>query len=144
MNKVYLCGAIEGLTEEESTGWRKYATSFFINKFYGKHAPSIGTLDPCRRKKFHDEPYSQNLANRIVQLDTTDIERSDLVLCNLMARGQGKAWGSVMELVIAKQFNKPVITVLEEGFNHPFIRVYSTELHHDLDSALNASLGYFQ
>lgn len=132
-----------GLSLEEATGWRNSATSFYLNKHL-RGLDFVATIDPCRRKKFHDEPYSENLARRIVQLDTDDIRRSDLVLCNLAARGQGKAWGSVMELVIAQQLGKPTITILEEGFNHPFIRVFSTELHYTLQSGLNASLGYFQ
>jgi hypothetical protein len=137
---------MEGLTAEEAGGWRESATSFYEQAYFTNPEieQPIGVLDPCRRKKFHDEPYSENLARRIVAMDTEDIFSSDLILCNLAARGNGKAWGSVMELVIAKQFNVPVITVLEPGFNHPFIRVYSTEIHHTLEDALNTSLGYFQ
>jgi len=136
MPSVYLGGAIEGLSIEEAAEWRETATKFFSDA-------GISTIDPCRRKKFHDEPYSENLARRIVQLDTIDIERADLVFCNLLVRGSGKAWGSVMELVIAKHLNKTTITILEEGFEHPFIRVFSTELHRSLRSGLVSSLRYF-
>jgi len=135
---------MEGIPVELSRGWRTAASSFYERYSDTDARFQANVLDPCRRKAFHDEPYSENLARRIVQLDTDDIARSDLVLCNLKDRGAGKAWGSVMELVIAKGLYKPVITVLEEGFNHPFIRVYSTEIHHTLEDALNASLGYFR
>jgi len=143
MHTVYLGGPIEGLPLHEVREWRDNAIEYYLKNqlLYGK---AVYCLDPCRRKAFHDEPYSENLARRIVQLDTADIARSDLVICNLKDRGQGKAWGSVMELVIAKELGKPTITILEEGFNHPFIRVYSTEIHHTLQDALNASLGYFR
>jgi len=147
LKHVYLGGPIEGLPLHEVIKWRKEAADFYFKKLQGDphiDAPWVKTIDPCRRKAFHDEPYSENLAKKIVQLDTDDIARSDLVLCNLKDRGAGKAWGSVMELVIAHQLGTPVITILEEGFNHPFVRVYSTEIHHTLEDGLNASLGYFQ
>jgi len=144
--KVYLGGPIEGLPLDVVKEWRETATTFYQNWFLERASsnPYVKTIDPCRRKAFHDEPYSSNLAHRIVQLDTNDIANSDLVLCNLKDRGQGKCWGSVMELVIAKQLGKPVITILEEGYHHPFVEVYSTEIHHTLEDGLNASLGYFR
>lgn len=141
---VYLCGPMEGISEELAKEWRATARNFYYKLLLDEPFLYIDVLDPCRRKAFHAEPYSTNLANKIVKLDVTDISRSNLVLCNLKDRGAGKAWGSVMELVEAYHMGKPVITVLEEGFHHPFIEVYSTEIHHTLEDALNASLGYFR
>jgi hypothetical protein len=134
---VYLCGPMEGLTQEQAAGWRKTATDFYT-------LFSITVKDPTRRKKFHDEPYSYNLAKRIVKLDLDDIASSSLLLVNLKDRGEGKAWGSLCELALGYQQGKTIITILEEGFNHPFVETFSTELHHNLSSALDASLAYYR
>lgn len=134
---VYLAGPIEGVSLEEASKWRDNATSFF-KKVY------ISTRDPLRRKKFHDQPYSKNLANKIVAMDVQDVRKSSTVLLNLLNRGNGKAWGSICELMIAHQAGKPVIVVLEEGYKHPFIDVYATEIHHTLEEAMEATLAYYR
>jgi hypothetical protein len=134
---VYLAGSIEGISLEEATQWRGTATSFFA--MHG-----VATLDPTRRKKFHDEVYSTNLAKKIVKLDLNDIEESKVILLNLRARGAGKAWGSICEMVLANSLGKTVITVLEPEFKHPFVDVYSTEIHPDLETALVAALAYYR
>jgi len=134
---VYLAGPIEGISLEEATKWRETATDFF-------HGHSIHTLDPTRRKKFHDQPYSLNLAKRIVKLDIEDIRNSKVVLLNLKDRGVGKAWGSICELMIAHGQLKTVVVVLEEGFKHPFVEVFATEVHHTLEDAMKATLAYYR
>jgi nucleoside 2-deoxyribosyltransferase len=133
---VYLAGSIEGIPFEEATRWRETATSFF--KEY-----NIKTLDPTRRKKFHDQPYSQNLARKIVKMDMDDISKSQVVLMNLKDRGAGKAWGTICELMISAYSNKTIIVVLEENFKHPFLDVFATEIHHSLEEALKATLAYY-
>jgi nucleoside 2-deoxyribosyltransferase len=134
---VYLAGPIEGVSLEEATKWRETATSF-LNK------EGISTLDPTRRKKFHDQPYSINLAKKIVKMDIDDIRNSQVVLMNLKDRGQGKAWGTICELMIAQGQLKTIVVVLEEGFKHPFVDVFATELHHTLEDALEATLAYYR
>lgn len=132
---VYLAGSIEGIPFEQAKKWRETATSFF--KEHG-----IKTLDPTRRKQFHDQPYSLNLAKKIVRLDYNDIASSDVVLLNLKERGEGRAWGSICEMVTAATQGRAVICVIEEGFTHPFIDVYCTEIHHTLEDAMEATLAY--
>jgi len=134
---VYLAGSIEGIPLEEATKWRETATNFF-NQHY------IKTLDPTRRKKFHDQPYSINLAKRIVKSDIDDIREASVVLMNLKDRGQGKAWGTICELMIAQGHLKTIIVVLEEGFQHPFLDCFATEIHHTLEDAMEATLAYYR
>ena len=133
---VYLAGPIEGISLEEATKWRETATSFLKEK-------GIKILDPTRRKKFHDQPYSANLAKKIVRMDVNDIGASSVILMNLKDRGAGKAWGTICELILAAYQAKTIIVVLEEGFKHPFIDVYATEIHHTLEEALDATLAYY-
>jgi len=133
---VYLAGSIEGISLVEAMEWRETATNFLVDH-------GIKTLDPTRRKKFHDQEYSKNLANKIVRMDMNDIQNSNVVLMNLKDRGRGKAWGTICELILANQQGKTIIVVLEEGFKHPFIDVFATEIHHTLESALDATLAYY-
>ncbi len=134
---VYLAGSIEGIPLEEATKWRETATSFF-------RGHRINTLDPTRRKKFHDQSYSINLAKKIVKMDIDDIGRASTVLMNLKDRGAGKAWGTICELMIAHGQLKTTIVVLEEGYHHPFIDCFATEIHHTLEDAMEATLAYYR
>ena len=43
---VYLCGGMEGYTEEQMSGWRQFCAERL-------DAAGISTLDPCRRATFH-------------------------------------------------------------------------------------------
>jgi nucleoside 2-deoxyribosyltransferase len=133
---VYLAGSIEGVSLQEATEWRETATQYF-------EKAGVKVLDPTRRKKFHDQPYSQNLAKKIVRMDLNDIYESSVVLMNLKDRGKGKAWGTICELILAYQAGKTIIVVLEEDFKHPFIDVFATEIHHSLDDAVFAAMAYY-
>jgi hypothetical protein len=137
---VYLAGSIEGISWDNATRWRNYST-----KFLREHG--IETLDPCRRRavRDHEEPYSQNLAKRIVKMDLRDIAHSQVVLANLSeeARGGGRSWGTVAEIAHSHTKNKIIIVVSDPGFVHPFIDFYATEQYHTLDEALNAVTRYY-
>jgi hypothetical protein len=135
---VYLAGAMEGVPEKTMRGWRDYATSYLADR-------GIPVKDPCRRKKFHDEPYSQNLSRRIVKMDLQDISECNVVLANLSeeARGGGRAWGTLCEIAHSHTKNKIIVVVMDRGFNHPFVDFYATEVHHDLDAALTAVKHYY-
>lgn len=137
-NHVYLAGPMEGVSEKAMKGWRDTATASL------KEA-GIRSLDPSRRKKFHDEPYSANLANRIVKMDLQDIARSSVVLANLSkeALEGGRAWGTVSEIAHSHTKNKIIVVVTDPDFVHPFIDFYATEQHHDLESALSAIKNYY-
>jgi nucleoside 2-deoxyribosyltransferase len=134
---VYLAGPIENISLEEATKWRETATSFF-------RGHRINTLDPTRRKKFHDQSYSINLARKIVKMDIDDIRKASTVLMNLKDRGAGKAWGTICELMIAHGQLKTIIVVLEEEYHHPFIDCFATEIHHTLEDAMEATLAYYR
>jgi len=135
MITVYLCGPMEGLTQEQSSVWRELATASFKEQ-------GIKTLDPTRRKKFHDQPPSKNLSNKILAMDFQDIDKSDMILMNLRDRGPGKCWGSMCEMTYAFLQRKPIITLIEKGYYHPFVESMSTEIHHSLKDAIDAVVSY--
>lgn len=133
--QVYLCGPIEGLPPYIFKAWREETTRKLVLQ-------GILTKDPTRRLAFNAREYDTNLSKGTVAKDLNDIRNSNLVLANLKDRGGGLCWGSVSEITLAHYLGIPVITILEEGFHHPFIETFSTELYHDLDSALVAVREY--
>jgi hypothetical protein len=136
---VYLAGPMEGLTHEQMTEWRVQV----------KTNPRLKdrVLDPCDRVAFHTQTGDQaQLAKRIVFLDELDIKRSRVVLMNLsQIKELGlRAWGSICELTYAYHLGVPVVLVLPEPTDHPFVLTYATEIYYDLDSAIAATTSYFR
>jgi hypothetical protein len=135
---VYLAGAIEGLTYEEMTGWRNYVTESLILE-------GIDTLDPTRRISYHDQKDKSYAAARVVKHDFQDIHYSSVIFADLRNSTPGRKWGTVCELAHGHTKNKIIIVVTdEEQFKHPFIEFYATEIHHNLDDAIEAVKTYFQ
>jgi len=136
-NAVYLAGKMEVCTDNEMKGWREYATSCF-------ECSGIPVLDPTRRNRLHDQFDDANVRNRIVQQDLLDISNSKVLLVNLSDSIPGKGWGTVAEVALAHRDGHVIITLLDEGhFKHPFIYKFSTEIHTDIDDAIDAAISYF-
>ena len=142
--KVYLAGPMEGLTAEQMTKWREESKAYFrsYNENRGVHEKAILTLDPTDRTTFHED---SSLPHKLVYLDELDVRNADVILINLsqMEELNLRCWGSICEMTLAHHLGKPVVMVLPKGReNHPFVQVYCTEIHSDLDSALKGVLGY--
>jgi hypothetical protein len=116
---VYLCGPINGCTDEECNDWRTAA----------KTALSTSTLDPMRRDYRGRE---DECVNEIVELDKLDITESHCLLVN----HPGPSTGTDMEIFIAWQLNKPVVVVVPEGARiSPWLRYHSNHITSSFEAA---------
>ncbi len=95
--KVYLCGPINGCTDEECRDWREMAKL---------HLPD--TLDPMRRDYRGKE---QDSVREIVELDKIDVTNSDVILVNF----DKPSVGTSMELLYAWERGKMVVVVHKAG-----------------------------
>ena len=135
---TYLAGPMEGLTLEQMTEWRRHATHQLFLK-------DIDTLDPTRRVSYHDQRDHAYAASRVVKHDLQDIAFSSVILADLRDSTPGRKWGTVCEIAHAHTKNKIIIVVTDPmQFKHPFIEFYATEIHHDLDSAIDAVATYYE
>jgi nucleoside 2-deoxyribosyltransferase len=115
MIKIYLAGAMTGLSVSEMSNWREYATDKL-----GLY--NIETLDPCR-PTILDCP-----TTACYQRDLTDIKRSDAVLMHLgpiSTNGQ-ISLGTMWEAGWITALGKPLVIVMPDSSNelyrtHPFI-----------------------
>lgn len=98
MTTIYLCGPINGCTDEECTTWRELVKSIWAGP----------TLDPMRRDyrgKEHDS------VNEIVELDKIDVTNSDVILVNY----DKPSVGTSMEILYAWERGKMVVVVSKYG-----------------------------
>jgi nucleoside 2-deoxyribosyltransferase len=117
--KVYLCGPINGCTDEECKDWREMVKARLPD-----------TLDPMRRDYRGREV---ECVNEIVEGDKEDIRECDVFLVNY----DRPSVGTSMEVLLAWQQDKPVIVVHKpDAVISPWLRYHSTKFFTSFDDAI--------
>lgn len=103
---VYLCGPINGCTDEEAHDWRALATNLL--------GPGFATLDPMRRD-YRGRELEPGIAAEIVRGDLEDLTLCDAVLASCPKPSVGTS----MEVCLAFRSGKPVVCVVPPGAGAP-------------------------
>lgn len=118
--KVYLCGPIDGCTDDEATTWRELAKL---------RLGEDRCLDPMRRDY---RGKTDTHCEEIVQLDLEDIDASSIVLANCWQAG----WGTPMEIFYTRSKGKAVLAVVPPGSRiSPWLRYHATYIYDNLEDA---------
>jgi nucleoside 2-deoxyribosyltransferase len=120
---VYLCGGINGLTNDQCKNWRSIA------KKQLKHT----TIDPMRRDYRGTE---DEHVRDIVEGDVEDIAKSTVVLANATR----PSWGTAMEIYVAYQQGKCVVVVASPPIS-PWLRYHATHIFPSLEQAIKVING---
>lgn len=121
MTTIYLCGPINGCTDEECKDWREYVKSIWKGK----------TLDPMRRDYRGRET---ECAKEIVEGDKEDITASDVILVNYVKPSVGTS----MEVYLAFTTGRLVIVVAEKGkILSPWLLYHSHRVFHSFAEAIS-------
>lgn len=117
--RVYLCGPINGCTDEECKDWRAEVKSFFTR-----------SIDPMKRDYRGKEAESYR---EIVDLDKRDVRNADVILVNYSKPSVGTS----MEVFYAWTIGKPVIVwCAPDAVISPWLRYHSTAIVHSLNDAI--------
>ena len=119
--KVYLCGGIHGLSDEEANEWRQRAKALLGD---------MSILDPMRRdyRSVEDE----NI-DAFVQGDLREIAESDTVLVNATR----PSWGTAMEIVYARILGRPVVAFVGASAPaSPWLRYHCDAITVSLEEAV--------
>src|SRR5438128_1949417 len=117
--KLYLAGAISGLSWEQATGWRRRAARELA--LYG-----IKTFSPLRYKDFLESEtsiqdsypdFALATPKAIYTRDKWDVSRCDILFVNLLGTTRVSI-GTVMEIAWGDMLNKPIIIVAEKDNTH--------------------------
>lgn len=122
---VYLCGPINGCSDDEAINWREYVKS------------KIGAencIDPMRRDYRGRE---DECLDEIVELDKKDILNSKIVLANCWKPSPGTS----MEILYSYDHYIPVISIVKSDEKvSPWIKYHSTVVT-SVDDALDYITG---
>jgi nucleoside 2-deoxyribosyltransferase len=117
---IYLCGPINGCTDEECRDWRE----FIKTQWPGR------CIDPMVRdyRGRETEAYRE-----IVELDKIDVADADIILVNY----DKPSVGTSMEVLFAWQIGKRVIVVCrDDAVISPWLRYHAHHICHSWDDAL--------
>lgn len=120
MSSIYLCGPINGCTDEECKDWRELVKTIWP-----------GTcIDPMRRDYRGREHESRD---EIVELDKIDVAKADALLVSC----EKPSWGTAMEILYAWQIGKPVVVVCPgEMVLSPWLAYHSHRVCHSYADAV--------
>lgn len=120
---IYLCGAINGCTDEECRDWREYVKSLWPGE----------CLDPMRRDYRGRE---HECAAEIIEGDEADIAASDGVLVS----ADKPSWGTAMEIRMAfSELGKPVVVVCPPDMRlSPWLIGHSNQVVHSYEAGVEA------
>lgn len=120
---LYLCGPINGCTDEECNDWRSAVKSMWDGE----------ALDPMRRDYRGKEAESYR---EIVELDKIDVARCDVVIVMY----DKPSVGTSMEILYAWQLGKPVVLICRPDANlSPWLRYHTHKQVHSIAAATEAA-----
>lgn len=126
MKKVYLAGAISGLTYDNAEDWRALAREFLDAHGIAGYSP-LRAKDYLRSEGVLEQSYAHTPFSSdrgIMTRDHWDCMTSDLILVNLLGTTRVSV-GTVMEIAWGFAYRKPVVVAMEDANNlheHPMIR----------------------
>lgn len=119
--KVYLCGPINGCTDEECINWRE-----LVKQLIGEQ----NCIDPMRRDYRGRE---DQCTDEIVELDKIDVLMSDSIIVNY----DKPSVGTSMEVIYAWMHHKLIIVVCKPDTKiSPWLRYHSTVIVHSFLEAV--------
>jgi nucleoside 2-deoxyribosyltransferase len=120
MKSIYLCGPINGCTDEQCKDWRAYVTGAWPGR----------CIDPMVRDYRGREAQAYR---EIVELDKIDVAEADIILVNY----DKPSVGTSMEVLYAWERGKRIIVVCrEDAVISSWLRYHATHLAHSFDEAL--------
>lgn len=112
---VYLCGPINGCSDDDATAWRNWLKKEFLRERFE-------FIDPMDRDYRGRE---EEFAREIVELDKRDIRICDAVVCMHVRPSVGAS----MEVFFAWALGIPVIVIDESGVPlSPWLRYHATTI----------------
>lgn len=137
--KIYLSGAMSGVSWEVQTKWRRQIKDAIKFGDYN-YKKSVEFFDPTQFYNF-EEKY-QKSEREVMEFDLYNLRNSDLVIVNL-DNGGDKSIGTSMELALAKELRIPVIAFGGSEETHPWILETCSRMCNDIREAVSHVVDFY-
>lgn len=136
--KIYLSGAMSGVSFEEQSKWRKQIQDAIKYGDYDYEKKPI-FFDPTQYYNFEEE--KQKSEKEIMEFDLYNLRNSNLVVVNF---NNPSSIGTAMELMLAKELNIPIIAF---GVNnqqvHPWLLEACTRICDNLGECVSYIVEFY-
>ena len=137
--KIYLSGAMSGISWEEQTKWRSQFQNAIKFGDYD-YEKKVTFFDPTQYYNFEEKRHKSE--KEIMEFDLYNLRNSDLVLVNLGNSGD-KSIGTSMELMLAKELHIPVIAFNSNKEIHPWISEVCLRICDNLKEAVEHVVEFY-
>ena len=137
--KIYLSGAMSGISWEEQTKWRSQFQNAIKFGDYD-YEKKVTFFDPTQYYNFEEKRHKSE--REIMEFDLYNLRNSDLVLVNLGNSGD-KSIGTSMELMLAKELHIPVIAFNGNKEIHPWISEVCLRICDNLKEAVEHVVEFY-
>lgn len=127
MKSVYLCGPINGKSDEECNDWRSKAKHWLGGSFV--------VIDPMSRDFRGKEDMN---VEQIVNGDIADIDAADFVL----VRADSPSWGTAMEVRHAFVTGKKIVAFTDVERISPWLRYHTHAIYDSVQRACMAVINF--
>jgi len=126
--RIYLAGAMSGLTFDEQVKWRKQVKDAILYGGYDyEYSPYF--FDPTMYYNL-EEPLRHKSEREAMEFDLYNLKKSDLIVVNF---NKADSLGTAMELIVAKENGIPIIGLNKNGEElHPWIVECCTRICDDM------------
>lgn len=136
--KIYLSGAISGLSFEEQTKWRKQIQDAIKYGDYDlKKTPIF--FDPTQYYSIFDTQYKSE--REIMEFDLYNLRDANIVVVNF---NNPMSLGTCAELAIAYDMKKPIIGINKDNQNlHPWLIEFTSRMCTTLKEAVSYIVNFY-
>lgn len=136
--KIYLSGAMSGISWEEQTKWRRNVIDAIKYNYDASKKPVF--FDPTQYYNFEENRHKNE--REVFEFDLYNLRNSNLVIVNLGSNGD-KSIGTSMELILAKESRIPVIAFNRNGETHPWLLECCTRVCDTLREAVEHIVEFY-
>lgn len=137
--KIYLSGAMAGISWEEQTEWRQRVKRAIKSRYYANEK-KIAFFDPTQFYNFKEKAHKSE--KEIMEFDLYNLRNSDLVIVNF-GNGGNKSIGTSMELMLAKELRIPVIAFGHNEETHPWMLETCSRVCDDIDEVVSHVVDFY-
>lgn len=115
--RIYLAGAMTGLSWDEQYNWRQNVKRLLLEV---NENLNLEVINPCDFYNFKDPSHDSEL--EIMKYDLRLVKQSDLIIVNLQKGKDFTSIGTSMELIVAYENNIPILGICENKEElHPWV-----------------------
>lgn len=135
---IYLAGAMQGISFEESNVWRKEITTI-LNAYKNEVKYDVNVINPNDYYNFKEVTYDTQ--REVMEFDLHKVRNADMIVVDFR---NPKSLGTMAEIAIAYEHRIPVIGLNESGIElHPWQIEMCNKIFADKDKLVNYIIDYY-